>query len=182
MFDQLGPAVNSGKSPSSMARPATARRWWPKASAGRSATTCLHSARHGRRRPGHHHVRPGELRAPSSAAIDPERDREASVFDRRWERIRQPVVVVGGELTLEMLDLTFNPIAKFYEAPIRAESHRRRVRRRRLRPPADPAARPAEPLDRPLEPRGLPDAVHRAEVRSAVQRVHHLCDELSRSR
>jgi hypothetical protein len=28
------------------------------------------------------------------------------------------VVVVGGELTLEMLDLTFNPISKFYEAPI----------------------------------------------------------------
>jgi predicted ATPase with chaperone activity len=26
--------------------------------------------------------------------------------------------VVGGELTLEMLDLTFNPISKFYEAPI----------------------------------------------------------------
>ena len=28
------------------------------------------------------------------------------------------MVVVGGELTLEMLDLTFNPISKFYEAPI----------------------------------------------------------------
>jgi hypothetical protein len=38
--------------------------------------------------------------------------------DRRWECVRRPVVVVGGELTLEMLDLTFNPIAKFYEAPI----------------------------------------------------------------
>jgi hypothetical protein len=42
----------------------------------------------------------------------------AAVQDRRWERVRRPVVVVGGELTLEMLDLTFNPIAKFYEAPI----------------------------------------------------------------
>jgi hypothetical protein len=38
--------------------------------------------------------------------------------DRRWERVRRPVVVAGGELTLEMLDLTFNPISKFYEAPI----------------------------------------------------------------
>jgi hypothetical protein len=46
----------------------------------------------------------------------------ASVFDRRWERIRQPVVVVGGELTLEMLDLTFNPISKFYEAPIQMKA------------------------------------------------------------
>jgi predicted ATPase with chaperone activity len=33
------------------------------------------------------------------------------------------VVVVGGELTLEMLDLTFNPIAKFYEAPIQMKAN-----------------------------------------------------------
>ena len=46
----------------------------------------------------------------------------AAKFDRRWERIRQPVVVVGGELTLEMLDLTFNPISKFYEAPIQMKA------------------------------------------------------------
>ena len=38
--------------------------------------------------------------------------------DRRWERIERPVVVVGGELTLDMLDLSFNHIAKFYEASI----------------------------------------------------------------
>jgi hypothetical protein len=47
----------------------------------------------------------------------------ASGIDRRWERIRRPVVVVGGELTLEMLDLTFNPIAKFYEAPIQMKAN-----------------------------------------------------------
>ena len=34
-----------------------------------------------------------------------------------------PVVVVGGELTLEMLDLTFNPISKFYEAPIQMKAN-----------------------------------------------------------
>jgi hypothetical protein len=38
--------------------------------------------------------------------------------DRRFVRIRRPVVMVGGELTLDMLDLSFNPLAKFYEAPI----------------------------------------------------------------
>ena len=43
--------------------------------------------------------------------------------DRRWEKIRRPVIVVGGELTLEMLDLTFNPIAKFYEAPIQLKAN-----------------------------------------------------------
>jgi hypothetical protein len=43
--------------------------------------------------------------------------------DRRWVRIRRPVVVVGGELTLEMLDLLFNPIAKFHEAPIHMKAN-----------------------------------------------------------
>jgi hypothetical protein len=43
--------------------------------------------------------------------------------DRRWVRIRRPVVVVGGELTLDMLDLTFNPISKFYEAPLQLKAN-----------------------------------------------------------
>ena len=33
------------------------------------------------------------------------------------------MVVVGGELTLEMLDLSFNPISKFYEAPIQLKAN-----------------------------------------------------------
>ncbi len=43
--------------------------------------------------------------------------------DRRWELIERPVVVVGGELTLDMLDLSFNHIAKFYEASIQWKSN-----------------------------------------------------------
>ena len=43
--------------------------------------------------------------------------------DRRWVRIRRPVVMVGGELTLDMLDLTFNPISKFYEAPLQLKAN-----------------------------------------------------------
>ena len=43
--------------------------------------------------------------------------------DRRWVRIRRPVVIVGGELTLEMLDLTFNPLARFYEAPLQLKAN-----------------------------------------------------------
>jgi hypothetical protein len=38
--------------------------------------------------------------------------------DQRWVRIRRPVIVTGGELTLEMLDLRFNAEANFYQAPI----------------------------------------------------------------
>ena len=43
--------------------------------------------------------------------------------DRRWVRIRRPVVMVGGELTLEQLDLTFNSMTKFYEAPIQLKAN-----------------------------------------------------------
>jgi hypothetical protein len=43
--------------------------------------------------------------------------------DRRWVRIRRPVVMVGGELTLEMLDVTFNPISKYHEAPIQLKAN-----------------------------------------------------------
>lgn len=39
-------------------------------------------------------------------------------LDRRWVPCFRPMVITGGELTLEMLDLKFNEIAKFYEAPL----------------------------------------------------------------
>jgi hypothetical protein len=47
----------------------------------------------------------------------------AAARDRRWVRVRRPVVTVGGELTLEMLDLSFNPIARFYEAPLQLKAN-----------------------------------------------------------
>jgi hypothetical protein len=43
--------------------------------------------------------------------------------DRRWVRIRRPVVIVGGELTLDMLDLTYNSLSKFYEAPLQLKAN-----------------------------------------------------------
>ena len=47
----------------------------------------------------------------------------AAPRDRRWIRIRRPVVIVGGELTLDMLDLTFNPLSRFYEAPLQLKAN-----------------------------------------------------------
>jgi hypothetical protein len=38
--------------------------------------------------------------------------------DPRWEACWRPVVVAGGELTLEMLDLSFDAESRFYEAPL----------------------------------------------------------------
>ena len=43
--------------------------------------------------------------------------------DRRWVRIKRPVVTVGGELTLDMLDLQFNPLSKYHEAPIQLKAN-----------------------------------------------------------
>ncbi len=41
----------------------------------------------------------------------------AASIDQRWIRIRRPLVVVGGELTLESLDLIYSPALHQYEAP-----------------------------------------------------------------
>jgi SpoVK/Ycf46/Vps4 family AAA+-type ATPase len=38
--------------------------------------------------------------------------------DRRWATCRRPMVQVGGELTLESLDLTFEPRVGYYHAPL----------------------------------------------------------------
>jgi hypothetical protein len=37
--------------------------------------------------------------------------------DQRWVLCRRPVVLAGGELTLSMLDLEFDPATRFYSAP-----------------------------------------------------------------
>ena len=42
--------------------------------------------------------------------------------DRRWVPCRRPLVITGGELTLEMLDLSFDPMSKFYEAPLQLKA------------------------------------------------------------
>lgn len=43
--------------------------------------------------------------------------------DARWIRIRRPVIIVGGELTLEGLDLIYDPINKYYEAPFQMKAN-----------------------------------------------------------
>ena len=42
--------------------------------------------------------------------------------DERWVKCKRPVVVTGGELSLEMLDLSFDEISKFYEAPLQLKA------------------------------------------------------------
>jgi predicted ATPase with chaperone activity len=44
-------------------------------------------------------------------------------LDQRCVLVRRPVVMTGGELTLKMLDLDFNAISKFYEAPLQMKAN-----------------------------------------------------------
>ena len=43
--------------------------------------------------------------------------------DRRWVLCRRPVVLVGGELTLDMLELDVRPAGGFYEAPLQLKAN-----------------------------------------------------------
>ena len=43
-----------------------------------------------------------------------------SAHDRRWIRCRRPMVMVGGELTLASLELSYSPTTGFYRAPVQA--------------------------------------------------------------
>ena len=44
-------------------------------------------------------------------------------FDKRWMLFQRPAVMVGGELTMDSLDLRYEPIAKVYEAPLQMKAN-----------------------------------------------------------
>jgi predicted ATPase with chaperone activity len=44
-------------------------------------------------------------------------------YDRRFARVRRPVVVTGGELTLEELDLQYDRHTKLYQAPFQVKAN-----------------------------------------------------------
>jgi predicted ATPase with chaperone activity len=43
--------------------------------------------------------------------------------DRRWVWVKRPVIMVGGEMTLETLDLVWDDVAKYYEAPFQMKAN-----------------------------------------------------------
>lgn len=44
-------------------------------------------------------------------------------YDTRFVRVKRPTIVVGGELTLPMLDLKYNTVGKYYEAPLQMKAN-----------------------------------------------------------
>ena len=75
--------------------------------------------------------------------------------DRRWVRCKRPTVTVGGELTIEMLDLQFNATMNFYDGPPQMKANNGVLiiddfGRQRI-PPEDLLNRWVVPLDRGIE-------------------------------
>ena len=44
-------------------------------------------------------------------------------YDRRWLRISRPLILVGGEMTLESADLIYNRASRYYEAPFQIKAN-----------------------------------------------------------
>jgi predicted ATPase with chaperone activity len=75
--------------------------------------------------------------------------------DTRWVRCRRPRLMVGGELTIDMLDLQYNPTTRFYTAPVQMRANNGFLivddfGRQRI-PPADLLNRWVVPLDRRVD-------------------------------
>jgi hypothetical protein len=66
--------------------------------------------------PIHHHKIDGPTDGLSGSS-------EHTEFDQRWFRCPRPFIVTGGELTLDMLDLTYNKVSKVYDAPFQVKAN-----------------------------------------------------------
>lgn len=115
VYDSLGPAMNSGRSMFFYGPPGNG-----KTALCQSLVRCYD----------------GDIWVPHALLVDdfiirvfdhtlhqavPE-DPNAPAADARWVRVKRPLVVVGGELTLETLDLIYSPDVKFYEAPFQLKA------------------------------------------------------------
>ena len=83
-----------------------------------------------------HQAQQGEIWIPHAIEVDSQvikvfdmhNHQPASVqsverYDERWIKIKRPLVIVGGELTIETMDLIYSPTVRFYEAPFQMKSN-----------------------------------------------------------
>ena len=56
-------------------------------------------------------------------AHETKRNTELGRIDQRWGLFNRPSVMVGGELKMEALDLRYDQVGKFYEAPLQLKAN-----------------------------------------------------------
>jgi predicted ATPase with chaperone activity len=120
LFDTIGPAVNSGAGMFLYGHPGNG-----KSTLAKSITSCFGQdvwiprviAEDG------HLVK---LFDPSCHHEVVQEDRgilKGRDYDRRWVRIRRPTVSVGGELTMDNLEIRHDPVSHVSEAPLQLKSN-----------------------------------------------------------
>ena len=122
ILSQIGPAVSSGNSFLIYGQPGNGKTFLAEALGGLD-DSCIYVP-HAIECQGniiqvydpiyHHAVQDSE--ELSTIAAEPK-------YDGRWIKCRRPFIVTGGELTLEMLDLTFNKSSKVYDAPYQLKAN-----------------------------------------------------------
>lgn len=120
LFDSLGPAINSGAGLFLYGAPGNG-----KTTLARRITGCF----------GQHVWVPRALiedghiiKLFDPSVHEPAPDSDLSVFkttcaDRRWVKIRRPTVIVGGELTMDSLEIRHDPVSNVSEAPLQLKSN-----------------------------------------------------------
>ena len=58
-----------------------------------------------------------------SSVHEPLETKTDDEIDGRWLLCKRPRIMAGGELTIEMLELQFNPVTKFYAAPLQMKAN-----------------------------------------------------------
>jgi predicted ATPase with chaperone activity len=120
MFDMLGPAVNSGAGLFLYGAPGNG-----KTTLARRITMCFGSSIWIPRTI----TEDGQfIKLFDAACHEPISDAntgllKAAEYDRRWVKIRRPTVVVGGELTLDALEIRHDPTSNVSEASLQLKSN-----------------------------------------------------------
>jgi predicted ATPase with chaperone activity len=85
-----------------------------------------------------HDVTSGDLWIPHCLALDsniirihdpqlhvpaPLSNEQSWAVDQRWVRVRRPLIVGGGEMTMENFDLIYSPSLRYYEAPLHMKAN-----------------------------------------------------------